>query len=363
MKLQNILRLIPLALIITLPPTLRAQFTFTTNNGAITITGYTGAGSEVIIPNTTNGLPITTIGDRAFYGSTNLASVTIGTNDTNIGQQAFRACTSLASVIIPNSVASIGEDAFDHCYGLTNLAIPNSVTNIGDYAFGGCWGLTSVTIGNGVTSIGNEVFNGCSSLSGITIPNSITNIGGKAFGGCYSLTNLIIPNSVTDIGESAFIQCFNLISVTIGNGVTSIGDLAFYSDIGSSSLMAAFFKGNAPNLGSDVFGNTVYSDPTTVYYLPGTSGWTSTFGGRPTALWFLPNPLILNSPSFGIQSNRFGFIISWATNIAVVVEACTNPAISNWSQVSTNALTNGSIYFGDPDWTNYPARFYRIRWP
>jgi len=26
-------------------------------------------------------------------------------------------------------------------------------------------------------------------------------------------------------------------------------------------------------------------------------------------------------------------------------------------------LTNGSIPFGDPQWTNYPARFYRIRSP
>jgi hypothetical protein len=96
--------------------------------------------------------------------------------------------------------------------------------------------------------------------------------------------------------------------------------------------------------------------------LPGTTGWGSTFGGRPTALWFLPNPLILNNgPSFGVKTNLFGFIISWATNIPVVVEACTNPANHTWSPVSTNSLTNGSSYFSDPQWTNYPARFYRLR--
>jgi hypothetical protein len=31
-------------------------------------------------------------------------------------------------------------------------------------------------------------------------------------------------------------------------------------------------------------------------------------------------------PSFGVQPNGFGFIISWETNIPVVVEACTNLA-------------------------------------
>ena len=66
----------------------------------------------------------------------------------------------------------------------------------------------------------------------------------------------------------------------------------------------------------------------TVYYLPGTTGWDSTFAGRPTALWVLPYPLILNNgSSFGVQTNGFGFIISWATNISVVVEA--SPDLSN----------------------------------
>ncbi len=33
----------------------------------------------------------------------------------------------------------------------------------------------------------------------------------------------------------------------------------------------------------------------TVYYLPGTTGWGSTFGGWPTALWYQPKPLILGN--------------------------------------------------------------------
>lgn len=31
--------------------------------------------------------------------------------------------------------------------------------------------------------------------------------------------------------------------------------------------------------------------------------------------------------------------------------------------ISTNTLKGGGGYFSDPDWTNYPARFYRIRSP
>jgi hypothetical protein len=64
-----------------------------------------------------------------------------------------------------------------------------------------------------------------------------------------------------------------------------------------------------------------------------------------------------------VKSNRFGFIISWATNIAVTVEASSTLANSTWAPISTNTLINGQSYFSDPQWTNHPSRFYRLRWP
>jgi hypothetical protein len=98
--------------------------------------------------------------------------------------------------------------------------------------------------------------------------------------------------------------------------------------------------------------------------LPGTTGWGSTFDSCPTALWFLPNPAILNfEPTFGVQTNCFGFTISWATNISVVVEACTNLSSPAWQSLQTNTLTSGACYFSDAQWTNSPSRFYRLRSP
>ena len=69
MKPQRILRLLPL-LLLALPVVVQAQFTFTTNgDNTITITGYTGPAGDVAIPSKTNGLPITCIGEWAFYGT------------------------------------------------------------------------------------------------------------------------------------------------------------------------------------------------------------------------------------------------------------------------------------------------------
>ena len=71
--------LLPLFLLL-LTASVRAQdYTYTTNAGQITITGYTGSGGAVTIPGTIDGLPVTSIGDNAFSGRTSLTKVTIPT--------------------------------------------------------------------------------------------------------------------------------------------------------------------------------------------------------------------------------------------------------------------------------------------
>jgi hypothetical protein len=376
-------------LLLALPAVVQAQcFNYTTNNGAITITGYTCTNGVVTIPNCINGLRVTSIGTGAFQNCANLTSVSIPNSVTNIGDWAFDQCISLANLTIGTNVTSIGAVAFNECLSLANVTIPNSVSSIAGQAFSFCYSLTNVTIGKSVASIGEEAFYWCSSLTVITVdpqntnyssvdgvlfnksqtaliqypiskagtsytlPNSLTNIGDYAFADC-NLTSVMIPNNITSIGVEAFYECSSLTNVMIGNSVTSIEEWAF----AGCGLTSVYFKGNAPNLGYNAFDNDV-----TVYYLPGTTGWGTNFGGCPTALWFIPNPLILNS-GFGVQTNGFGFMISWATNIPIVVEACTNPANPAWSPVATNTLTGGSSYFSDPKWTNYPARFYRLRSP
>jgi hypothetical protein len=67
--------------------------------------------------------------------------------------------------------------------------------------------------------------------------------------------------------------------------------------------------------------------------------------------------------SFGIRTNEFGFNVNWASGMTVVVEASTSLTNPNWLPVSTNTFLSGLAYFSDPQWTNYPARFYRVRSP
>jgi hypothetical protein len=340
------------------------QFSYTIASGAVTITGYTGSGGPLTIPDTITGLRVTSIGDLAFYNCTSLTSVTIGTNVTNIGRAAFSGCTNLTSVTIPNSVTRIGDSAFDECSSLTeitvgtsnpaytsvagvlfdksqstliqypggkagNYTIPTSVTNIGDYSFDNCHSLTSVTMGNSVTSIGDYSFYTCSSLTSVTIPNSVTSIGDGAFMGCTSLTNVTIGNSVTSIGDWAFAACHTLTSVTIGNSVSSIGGDAFAL---CSSLTGVYFQGNAPSLGSSVF---YRDDNATVYYLPGTRGWSSPFGGLPAALWQQVILTVTVNPTQGGTVTGSGTY--WpGTNVQLPATAANGWRFLGWSDGATN---------------------------
>jgi BspA type Leucine rich repeat region (6 copies) len=323
---------------ILFPAVLQAQFTFTTNtDNSLNLASFTGSDKQVVIPDMTNGLPVTSIGNYAFWLNTDLTAVTIGTNVTSIGADAFDHCTHLTSVTIPDNVTSIGGGAFIYCTSLGGVVIPNSVTNIGNGAFSSCASLTNAIIPNRVGIVSSATFSYCYSLAGITIPDSVTNVQNGAFYACTNLANVTIPKSVVGIEQGAFAYCH--------------------------SLKGVYFQGNAPSPDYSVFSDDV---DVTVFYLPDTTGWGMSFDGRPTVLW---NPQAqTGDSSFGVQNNQFGFNITGSSNLVVVVEAATNMASSNWISVGTNTLnafvgTNGTSYFSDPQWTNNPGRFYRFRSP
>ena len=184
----------------------------------------------------------------------------------------------------------------------------------------------------------------------VTIPGTInglpvTIIGGvaaNAFGGSTGLVSVTIPSSVSQIGWGAFMGC--------------------------PALTNVFFLGNAPdadNTGSVFLGDT----NATVYYLPGTTGWGDwqpilgpplrypNYEYRPTLLW---NP---QAQSPALRSGQFSFDITGTPDIPIVIEAATNLTNGAWVPLQTGLLSGGLLHFTDPSWTNFPARFYRIRWP
>jgi hypothetical protein len=204
-----------------------------------------------------------------------------------------------------------------------------------------------------VRAIGEAAFSASPNLTSVTMADTVTNIGDGAFSDCINLVNATIPNSIASIGNGVFSGCIRLSNITVPSSVTQLGSLVFF---GCSNLTTIVFLGDAPAAGHDLFLGDNY---VTVYYLPGTAGWGQSFQGLPTILW---NPQEhITATGIGLGTNRFGFTITGATNLVVVVEACTDLSSNTWISVSTNALINGESYFEDSNWVNYPARFYRLR--
>ena len=370
-----------------------SEFTFTTNKGTITITGYIGTNAVVTIPGIINGYQVTSVGDDAFFENAQLTTVTIPNGVTGIGELAFGNCFNLTGVTLPGSLTSIGYQAFYTCSNLRSVVLPNNLTNVGGEAFVSC-SLTNVAIPSSVVNIGYQAFYDISliaitvdsqnpaytSVAGVlfdktqstliqypankagksyNLPGSVTSIGGVAFVGC-NLTNLTIPEGVTNIGQFAF-AVSSLMTVTIPASLTSFG-LFDYAFLECYSLTGVYFQGIAPSTDATMFED---DNNVTAYYLPGTTGWSafSAATGVPVEPWFLPQPIVLDNGSSEVQSNQFLFTISWATNTSVVVQACTNLASPVWQSMATGTLSGGIFNFSDPNWTNYHNRFYRISTP
>ncbi|QNK60334.1 leucine-rich repeat protein [Paenibacillus sp. PAMC21692] len=104
-------------------------------NDTITITGYTGSDTDVLIPDTIDGKAVTIIGEDAFTGK-QLIAVEIPYGVTSIEKQAFSA-NDLTSVTIISYNASIEGSAFE-----------GNQTNPADLTLYGCFGSAAETHAN-----------------------------------------------------------------------------------------------------------------------------------------------------------------------------------------------------------------------
>jgi hypothetical protein len=343
-----------------------------------------GQGADYAIPRT-----VTSIGAAAF-ADTSLTNANIPSGVTNIGGGPFNGCPLLTAITvdpsnkfyssidgvlfdntqttlieypqgkvgtysIPMGVTTIESNAFTDCEYLTGVTLPENLASIGSFAFSRS-GLTNVAIGNSVINIGEGAFEGCAKLAGVTIGNGVTTIGSQAFLGCSSLQRLAIPNSVTNLGSGICDDCSALTNVFIGTNVTNLGNGEFAF---CPKLVGIYFAGNAPATSSSAFGG----DSATVYYLPGTTGWSgyAAISGLSIILW---NATIQpTGASFGVSNNQFGFDITGTPNISVVVEACSDLSAPDWIPLQTLALTTGSFHFSEPYQPATLARYYRLAAP
>jgi hypothetical protein len=252
-----------------LPAVSPAQFNFTTNNGAITITHYYGPDAAVVVPDTITGLKVTAIGSYAFYQVSGMTSVMFGTNLTTIGTNAIFQCPNLASVTMAGSITNIGPGPFLDCLALTTISFssPSSfyvvtnnalfnkaLTSLVEFpgGVGGSFAISAMVTNVGQAFIGN-------SLTAIVVdPSNLfySSTNGVLFDKSRSVLieypggligSYTVPTNVTTIVSASFEYSAGVTNVAIGTNVTSIGAFAFYD---CPALTAINVNGNNPAFAS-----------------------------------------------------------------------------------------------------------------
>ena len=110
-KPPSLLVILAALMVLALPLSGWAPFTCTTNNGAITITGYTGSGGKVTVPSTITGYSVTAMGTNAFANLSTLTGVNIPGSVISIGTYAFYNCTSLHQAFFEGNAPSVNGGA------------------------------------------------------------------------------------------------------------------------------------------------------------------------------------------------------------------------------------------------------------
>lgn len=138
------------------------MFDYAEYGGYVQISKYEGTETEVEIPSSYNGKPVTAVNDAAFYNNSAITSVVIPEGVETIGKNAFSGCVELTYAVFPSTLTSIGSSAFVFCKKLNNVEIPASVESIDNHAFRECTVLGSVKILADGISFGDSVFAFCS---------------------------------------------------------------------------------------------------------------------------------------------------------------------------------------------------------
>jgi uncharacterized repeat protein (TIGR02543 family) len=190
------------------------------SSGQARITGYSGPGGAVVIPDTLEGCPV-----------------------TQIGVGAFSLNHTITSVSMPDTIKIIGDTAFLNCIAIESMHVSTALQYIGERAFGDCQALISFDMPAGVTTIGIGAFINDQQLKSIVIPEGITNIYADTFRQCYALESVTLPDSLQVIGSCAFMYCMSLTSIDFPRHIGLLGDCSFYV---CSSLTRANFYGAIP---------------------------------------------------------------------------------------------------------------------
>lgn len=199
----------------------------------VAITGYRGAGGDVVIPASIGGVSVCEIRERAFAGVTSLTSVVVPGSVGEIGYAAFDGCSGIRRLVLSEGVKTLRTAAFSDCSSLQEIVLPASLSRI-DAGFEDTR-LRTITLAPGNTSFAMidgmlcalgfggkpwDIVTCLTSTTGpVTIPEGPTFLRAKAFAGCVGITSLTLPATLNFVGGVDDLRgCDALASIQVAPG-------------------------------------------------------------------------------------------------------------------------------------------------
>lgn len=199
------------------------QFAYVDNGAEVTILGYNGSESVMVIPAEIRGMPVTRIAESAFADNKVIQRAILPDSLVQIGSNAFRACGALQEVNIPASVTTIPDSAFGYCYNLMKVTGLEHVSEIGPRAFAQVKFSEELVFRAQSLSIGYEAFR-YSEVPGVRILSDTVYINGSyTFRECGRLQYFYVaPHATLTLDGAIFSQCKTLKIVVLPEDTTVI---------------------------------------------------------------------------------------------------------------------------------------------
>lgn len=196
---------------------------------------------------------VETIGDYALY-QTGLSSITFLERVKSIGRQALCLCAELETVTF-RCAPVFGEYLFYMSPNVKTIIIGHNETAFtGDTFYGFEDGSVEFIFGDGVTEIAPSALGGTfvskNTFAGsVKIGKNVEKIGSDAFVGS-NITEIELPASLKEIGSSAFEKCEKLKKIQFPEGVETIGNSTF---IDCTALEEVSFPKSLKKIGNSTF--------------------------------------------------------------------------------------------------------------
>jgi hypothetical protein len=209
---------------------------------------------------------------RTLYAALNLRYVTLDLRECT-GTSLIPASTyslvnrkNIVSLVLPESIIEIPSNGFSGYESLKAAVLPGVIT-INTSTFKNCGSLETVfapALETAAAANDNNsgAFAGCTALKTLYVPR-LTTLGKYAVYGCTNLTEIFLPKVLTVEGL-AFRKCTALKTLSLPS-VTKIDSGSFEDD---TALLYLVFGANPPDLETNVFRNTSFSQTGVVFVPP-----------------------------------------------------------------------------------------------